>query len=141
MDLPNRFELSITSTYFGNCLSYCVATLPKRKLVGENGICAAANVIGREISLKDPLKEDKEFDKSSNMIHVIGSPKFDVYETDFGWGKPVLTDVLNNDQSNAFCLSDSKDEYCGIEVSMVLERAHVKRFSDILEVQLKDIVM
>lgn len=37
------------------------ATLPKRKLVGENGICEAVNAIGREIrGLSYPLKGVEE---------------------------------------------------------------------------------
>ncbi|CAK8569563.1 unnamed protein product [Lathyrus sativus] len=141
MDMRNRFELSIPSTYFGNCLMMCGTALPKRKLLGENGICEAANVIAREISLADPLKEVEKFGiKSNNFVCVMGSPKFDVYETDFGWGNPILSEILHLSDSNGFLLSDSKDGYGSIEVSMLQEEAQVKKFTDILDVQLRDIV-
>jgi len=149
MDLRNRFEIS--TNYFGNCLAACVATLPKRKLVGENGICEAANVIGREIKgLSDPLEgvEKLMFHqrikqlgiKSDDMILAVGSSKFNVYQTDFGWGKTMLSENVHVSDSNILCLSDSKNEDCGIEVGMVLERVQMKKFSDVLEVQLRDIV-
>lgn len=142
MDMRNRFELSIPSTYFGNCLMPLDAKLPKRKLLGENGICEAANVIAREISLANPSKEAKEFDvKSQNITRAIGSPKFDVYETNFGWGNPILSEILHVNDSSELLLSDSKDGDGGIEVSMVLEEDQVKKFSYILEVELRDIVV
>jgi len=149
MDLRHHFEIS--TNYFGNCLGPCVAALPKRKLLGENGICEAVNSIGIEIkSLIDPLKRvedllvgqrirDLEI-KSHNLTSVAASPKFNVYETNFGWGKPVLSEILHVENSSTFCLSSSKDEDCGIEVRMVLEGAQMKKFSDVLEAQLRDIV-
>jgi hypothetical protein len=149
MDLRNHFEIS--TNYFGNCLGACVATLPKWKLVGENGICEAVNSIGREIkNFSDPLigVEKLMFHhrinelgiKSRNMILAVGSPKFNVYETDFGWGKPLLSENIHVDDSNILCFSDSKDEDCVIELGMVLDGDQMKKFSHVLEVQLRDIV-
>jgi hypothetical protein len=149
MDLRNHFEIS--TNYFGNCLGACVATLTKWKLVGENGICEAVNSIGREIKIfSDPLigVEQLMFHqrinelgiKSHNMILAVGSPKFNVYETDFGWGKPLLSENIHVDDSNILCFSDSKDEDCVIELGMVLDGDQMKKFSHVLEVQLRDIV-
>jgi len=149
MDLRHHFEIS--TNYFGNCLGSCVVALPKRKLLGENGICEAVNSIGIEIKgLIDPLKrvEDLMFFqrikdlgiKFHNITSVAASPKFNVYETNFGWGKPVLSEILHVENSSTCCLSSSKDEDRGIEVGMVLEAAQVKKFSDVLEAQLRDIV-
>ncbi|CAI8591941.1 unnamed protein product [Vicia faba] len=140
MDMRGRFELSIPSTYFGNCLMLCDATLPKRKLVGENGICEAANVIGREISLSDPLNEVNKIEiKPENLIRVVDLSKFYVHENDFGWGNPVLRDVLNMNNSSDFLIMDSKDGDGGIDVGMILEKTQVKKFNSIFELQLKDV--
>lgn len=71
------------------------------------------------------------------MVIVAGSPKLKVYETDFGWGKPLMSEVLHADDSSTMCLSDSKDKDCDIEVGLVLGGDQMKKFCAILDKQLK----
>lgn len=75
------------------------------------------------------------------MVLVAGSPKLNVYETDFGWGKPKLSEVLHAGDSSAMCLSDCRDQDCGIEVGLALKRVQMKRFSTLLHEQLRDIAV
>ncbi|KAK7295521.1 hypothetical protein RJT34_18430 [Clitoria ternatea] len=77
-DRHNRSDLTIPSTYFGSCLTFCHVELQRNKLVGENGIF-----------------EDQ-------------------------------------------CVSDCRDEECGIEVGLVLNEIQMTKFNTVLEEQLRN---
>ncbi|KAJ1435359.1 Transferase [Sesbania bispinosa] len=139
IDWRNRDEVSIPSTYFGNCLTNSIVTLHRSKIMGENGICEAVHAIGSQIrGLKgDPLKGADGFMSGSNSRELMkwfqrqrvtlisGSPKFNVYQTDFGWGKPRLRHSLHD--SATMCPSDCREEEHGIEVALLLKRAQMKK--------------
>ncbi|KHN04293.1 coumaroyl-CoA:anthocyanidin 3-O-glucoside-6''-O-coumaroyltransferase 1-like [Glycine soja] len=145
-DCRHRPEFSLPSTYFGNCLATCFVAMKKSELVGENGIVGVANAIERLIrDLKnDPLRtvetampEFKQFGKST--LIVSGTPKFSVYQTDFGWGKPKKSFAAYIESSGWICLSDCRDEKGGIEVALTHERIRMNRFITIFEEQLHNI--
>lgn len=142
-------EISLPSTYFGNCIiSYSVA-IKRSELVGEDGIVAAANAIGKAITnLKsDPLRnaemiisDYKEVWKpGKSVLAIAGSPKLGVYKTDFGWGKPKKCAAAHIESSRSVSLSDCRDENAGIEVGMALERTHMNKFTNILEKEIHNI--
>ncbi|XP_022640925.1 coumaroyl-CoA:anthocyanidin 3-O-glucoside-6''-O-coumaroyltransferase 1 isoform X2 [Vigna radiata var. radiata] len=124
-DCRERSEFSLSSTYFGNCLTSYNVAIKRSELVGEDGIVAAANAIGKEITnLKsDPLRKAetfisdyKEVTKPGKSVLVIaGSPKLGVYKTDFGWGKPKKCAAAHIESSRSVSLSDCRDENAGIE--------------------------
>ncbi|PNY12492.1 anthocyanin 5-aromatic acyltransferase-like protein [Trifolium pratense] len=58
----------------------------------------------------------------TSLVVVAGSPKFAVYETDFGWGKPKKSDTVHLDSSGSISLSDCRDGGNGIEIGLALER-------------------
>jgi hypothetical protein len=70
---------------------------------------------------------------------VSGSPKLDVYETDFGWGKPKKSDVVHHDSSGTISLSDCRDGGSGIEIGLALERSRMNNFMNIFHEQLDSI--
>lgn len=150
-DCRNRSKLSVPSTYFGNCLTICHVELQKEKLVGENGILEAVSAIGGEVrGLRgDPLKgfewivsgrRRRELGRQSQHVMIIaGSPKLNAYETDFGWGRPNMSEILHADDAGAMWLSDSREqERGGIEVGLALSAFQMKKFNAILEEQLID---
>lgn len=128
-----------------------LAALPKKKLVGENGVCEAVNAIGSQVrGLKgEPLKEVEGFklarssgdlgEWSKRLFHVAGSPKLNAYETDFGRGKPKLSEVLQADDLRTMCLSDCRDQDGSVAVGLVRKGTQMKKFSTTLEQQLRDI--
>ncbi|BAT92240.1 hypothetical protein LR48_Vigan05g153300 [Vigna angularis] len=148
-DCRERPEFSLPSTYFGNCLTSYIVTIKRSELVGEDGIVAAANAIGKEIrDLKsDPLKNAetlmsnyRELGKPGKSVLVIaGSPKLGVYKTDFGWGKPKKCEAAHIESSGSISLSDCRDENGGIEVGLALERTQMNKFTDILEKEIHNI--
>ncbi|CAL0322671.1 unnamed protein product [Lupinus luteus] len=150
-DCRNNPELSLPSTYFGNCLATGIIAIKRGIIVGENGIIEIANAIEREVrDLKsdvmkkfDTLMSDyKELGKQEKSKLVIaGSPKLNVYDTDFGWGGPKKSESLHIESSGSISLSDCKEKISGIEVGLALERVQMNIFTNILEEFLNTIVV
>lgn len=148
-DCRNRPEFSIPVEYFGNCLVCGNAEVKRSKLVGENGILEAAIAIGSEVRhLQHGTFEGAETLMSNftefatlgkHMTIIAGSPNLEVYETDFGWGKPKKSDVVHVDNSGTISLSDCRDKEGRIEVGLALQKIQMKKFSTILEEHLTEI--
>ncbi|XP_047162697.1 coumaroyl-CoA:anthocyanidin 3-O-glucoside-6''-O-coumaroyltransferase 1-like [Vigna umbellata] len=148
-DCRNRPEFSIPLEYFGNCLVCGNAEVKRSKLVGENGILEAAIAIGSEVrhlqrgtfegaeTLMSNFTEFATLGKHTTII--AGFPSLKVYETDFGWGKPEKSEVVNVDNSGSISLSDCRDKEGRIEVGLALEKSQMKKFSTILEEHLTEI--
>ncbi|XLR21082.1 hypothetical protein S83_048994 [Arachis hypogaea] len=148
LDCRNIGELEIPSTYFGNCLVNGIVAFKRSKLVGQNGIFEAAVAIGSKVRelQSEPYKCAGTFMSSFSkwshrMLGIAGSPKLDVYETDFGWGKPKLSEVVQLD-SQLVSLSDCRDKEDGIiEVGVALGRTQIHKFNTILEELLANIAV
>ncbi|QCE09619.1 shikimate O-hydroxycinnamoyltransferase [Vigna unguiculata] len=148
-DSRDRPEFSLTSTYFGNCLTICMAAMKRSEIVGENGIVAAANAIEREIRdfKSDALKKVENWvsdyrervKPGKSRLFIAGSPKLGVYQTDFGWGKPKKCEAAHIESSASISLCDCRDEKEGIQVGLALERVQMNKFVNILEQKLHNI--
>ncbi|KAF9588953.1 hypothetical protein IFM89_017632 [Coptis chinensis] len=83
-------------TYFGNCNGGFVVEGDRNELIGVNGIAIAAEMIGKAIMNLDTElwsvmgKGVSYYQRipMAKLAIVSWSPKFAVYETDFGWGNP-----------------------------------------------------
>jgi len=125
-DCRDRLEHPVPETYFGNCLTLCFAMLKRNDLKGEGGFVNAVKVIRRAVTdMKIDLFKDAEnwresftkmFALGSTLI-VTGSPKFTVYETDFGFGKPNKVEMVHS--LKGMSLAESRDEEGGLEVGIV----------------------
>ncbi|KAL5861218.1 hypothetical protein ACOSQ3_002528 [Xanthoceras sorbifolium] len=135
-DCRERFELSIPGTYFGNCLTHVCVSVKRRELMGEAGIGIAARAIGRKISelgkgaLRGAEKWASNFTevfKHQRVVTVAGSPKFRVYETDFGWGRPKKSDMVHIPPYSGFSLAENIEDDGGIDIGMVigLDKLHL----------------
>lgn len=63
-------------------------------------------------------------------IGVAGSPRFEVYSTNFGWGRPKKVEMASIDKTAAFCLSDSKNGD-GIEIGFVSKKEAMEAFTSL----------
>ncbi|KAE8662176.1 HXXXD-type acyl-transferase family protein, putative isoform 2 [Hibiscus syriacus] len=88
-DCRNRLEFPVPARYFGNCLKPGVVDIKKSELVGENGVVLAAKAIGKRI---------KEMERRS--------PKLQVYDTDFGWGRPCKVELTHIENDGAIALAE-----------------------------------
>lgn len=100
-DCRDRLEFPVPTTYFGNCLAYIDAAAKMSELVGDNGFVVAGKAIVRGISkLKSRhlegtekwMEDMKNFLRTGRLLIVGGSPSFNDYGTNFGWGRPKKLD-------------------------------------------------
>lgn len=135
MDCRARLDPPLPDTYFGNCLVGCSATRKSAELVGEEGILAAAEGIGEAIHTKLNNEEGGVL-KSAELWYagfetittqkafmIAGSPKFDYYSTDFGWGKPKKLEVVSQK-----CSLNSEGD---VEIGVCFTKNLVEAFTNI----------
>ncbi|XVE66364.1 hypothetical protein DITRI_Ditri08aG0074700 [Diplodiscus trichospermus] len=141
-DCRNRPEFAIPETYFGNCLAIFFVRLKRSELLGENGVLAATRAIGNRVwewenralsGAEKWITNWKEISETGHLVTVSGSPKFRVYETDFGWGKPKKTELVHIDVSGAMYLGKGRDGEGGTEIGLALKRDEMEAFNGFLE--------
>ncbi|XP_039023916.1 coumaroyl-CoA:anthocyanidin 3-O-glucoside-6''-O-coumaroyltransferase 1-like [Hibiscus syriacus] len=128
-----RGHLKLPETYFGNCVLLRMTAAKKSELLGENGILVAATVIGREIMefQEQPFKDAEtswakvvEIIKMiKDSIFVTSSPKFGVYTSDFGWGRPKKIEfgnIASFGSVSSFSISENSEEEGGVEFGIAL---------------------
>ncbi|XP_028123116.1 phenolic glucoside malonyltransferase 2-like [Camellia sinensis] len=137
VDCRARLEPPLPSTYFGNCLSGQQINADSNDLIGEDGVATAVKAIGEAI---ESLKEEavKEFQVSKlfsidkdRLFTIGGSPRFELYNTDFGWGRPRKVEMTSIDKSGAFSLSDCRDGNGGLEIGIVLKKHETEAFASL----------
>ncbi|XVF73642.1 hypothetical protein PTKIN_Ptkin12aG0218600 [Pterospermum kingtungense] len=135
----NRFDYPVPVTYFGNCVGFGRSEATRGELLGENGMIFAAKAIGETIKKLDKalvgegerwISEWEVLWGSDMHIIVVGSPKLDVYETDFGWGRPMKVEEISIDHGwGPISLTQSRDEAGGIEVGLSLPNPQMDAFT------------
>jgi len=97
-------------------------------------------LLGAETLISDYMESSKP---GKFVVGIAGSPRFDVYETDFGWGKPKKSDAVHLDSSSSISisLSDCRDGGGGIQVGLVLEETQMANFIKIFQQELDQICL
>ncbi|CAL5367613.1 unnamed protein product [Camellia sinensis] len=137
VDCRARLEPPLPSTYFGNCLSGQQINADSNDLIGEDGVATAVKAIGEAIeSLKEEAVKEFEVYKlfsidKDRLFTIGGSPRFELYNTDFGWGRPRKVEMTSIDKSGAFCLSDCRDGNGGLEIGIVLKKHETEAFASL----------
>ncbi|KAL0428992.1 UNVERIFIED_CONTAM: Malonyl-coenzyme:anthocyanin 5-O-glucoside-6'''-O-malonyltransferase [Sesamum radiatum] len=58
----------------------------------------------------------------------MGSPKFDLYDTDFGWGRPAKYESVSIDRDGSVSLCKSREFEGGLEIGVSLPRKKMEAF-------------
>ncbi|KAJ1435338.1 Transferase [Sesbania bispinosa] len=141
IDCRTRLEPPLSPTYFGNCVGGKLAIAETRELLGEDGLIVAVEVLNEALeTLKDGVLKGAENWSSwlleglvtddVKTIGTAGSPRFEVYSSDFGWGRPKKVEMASIDRTAAFCLSDSKNGD-GVEIGLVSNKAAMETFASL----------
>ncbi|KAI4319827.1 hypothetical protein MLD38_033380 [Melastoma candidum] len=137
-DSRSRLGYPIPTNYFGNCLTVRFVSTSRGTLIGERGIVYAAKSIEDKVKEveEDPLKgaegwPDEVAEKMKPGIHLVvaGSPRFKVYDTDFGWGKPRKFHRVHLDDSNGFGMSDARQGDDTIEIDVALDKSTMEKYA------------
>ncbi|KAI4346682.1 hypothetical protein L6164_007555 [Bauhinia variegata] len=138
VDCRSRLEPPIPPSYFGNCIGGLVFGTEKEKLLADDGFVAAAEVISENlITVGNGLKGAETWPsileslgKNNKVISTAGSPRFEVYSVDFGWGRPKKVEIISIDRTGAFSFAESKHGNGGIEIGLVLKKSQMEAFAD-----------
>lgn len=74
-----------------------------------------------------------ETDNDIGLTVVAGSPRFDVYSTDFGWRKPKTVEMTSIVRPGAICMSESKNGNGGVEIELVLKMGQMEVFASFFD--------
>ncbi|KAE8699691.1 transferase family protein [Hibiscus syriacus] len=150
-DCRPRCNPPVPENYFGNCNAVLVDYSKAGSYMDfESGFEFAAEKLskmvkgltekgvlqGAENRLAHLLEITKEPAGSVQMITVAGSPRFDLYGTDFGWGTPWKVVVVSIDRNEAISMAESRELNKGVEVGLALKKDEMERF---LSMFLKDV--
>ncbi|XWS41001.1 hypothetical protein CRYUN_Cryun17cG0043600 [Craigia yunnanensis] len=150
IDCRPRLDPPVPENYFGNCNTITGNFVKARDFLDENGFVFAVQKVsgmvkelmekgvleGMETKFSAVLNHSEELAKSVQVISVAGSPRFDVYGSDVGWGKPLKVVVVSIDKNEAISTAESRDGSRGVEVGLALKKQEMGNFSSLF---LKDV--
>ncbi|XP_057492013.1 anthocyanin 5-aromatic acyltransferase-like [Actinidia eriantha] len=139
VDCRGRLKPPAPPNYFGNCITSVIVDVDSDELIGEDGVATAAKAISEAIErLKDGVLEGKrdliakyKAIPPGRLIGIAGSPHFDFYKTNFGWGRPRKVETTSIDKTGSFSLSDSRDGSSWVEIGIVLRKHESEAFASV----------
>ncbi|GAU47493.1 hypothetical protein TSUD_285230 [Trifolium subterraneum] len=85
--------------------------------------------LGQKVKLEPKKLVEKDGFLSALEGMNEGSPRFEVYSIDFGFGKPKKVDTTSTDKTGAFSLSENRNNDGGVEIGLVLNKKDMEAFS------------
>ncbi|XP_038901948.1 phenolic glucoside malonyltransferase 1-like [Benincasa hispida] len=145
VDWRPRVETLGGVNYFGNGVSGYAVIFEGREFEEENAMATVAKKISEGITeitevvnekrLVEMLEEnamrwrnEMPIDKT---IVVGGSPRFGVYEIDFGWGSCKKVEMVSINPSGSFSMAESRNGNGGVEVGIALPENVMNVFSSL----------
>ncbi|KAJ4975821.1 hypothetical protein NE237_000927 [Protea cynaroides] len=127
----------IPPSYFGNCVKRILVPGEKSKLLREDGVVVAAELIEEAIrGLEKGLLRGLEDGVSDLMrmqlgkyISAAGSPQFGLYRVDFGWGRPKKIEYVSSDTTGAIFFRESRKLNGGVEIDVALNKKEMDAFA------------
>ncbi|KAK4267538.1 hypothetical protein QN277_024307 [Acacia crassicarpa] len=141
IDYRSRLDPPIPSAYFGNCIGATQAVAETKDMLGDDGFIVALEVISESLKRLEDEEILSAAERWISYMQIFGltdtyrifstarSPRFEVYNTDFGWGRPKKVEIVSIDNTGAFSLSDSRNGNGGIEIGLVLNKTKMEAFS------------
>ncbi|KAK7340655.1 hypothetical protein VNO77_21364 [Canavalia gladiata] len=140
IDCRNRLEPPLPATYFGNCIGGRIAGVETRELLGEDGVIVAVKALSDALeTLKEGALNGAEnwssklldgLTTDEKIIGVAGSPRFEVYSNNFGWGIPKKVEMASIEGTGAFSVSDSRNGD-GVEIGFVTHKRAMEAFASL----------
>ncbi|XP_040376923.1 coumaroyl-CoA:anthocyanidin 3-O-glucoside-6''-O-coumaroyltransferase 2-like [Oryza brachyantha] len=148
VECRRRLTPPVPQEYLGNCLRPCFVEVDMGGLLGADGVVTAAVGIGASIrGLDDGVLDgaDGWFHKILSMMShrpmsVGGSPRYGVYDTDFGLGRPRKVELLSIDKTpGTVSMAEGRDGQGGIEIGVALPEAEMDQFTSCFSDGLKQL--
>uniref|UniRef100_J3LCW1 Uncharacterized protein n=1 Tax=Oryza brachyantha TaxID=4533 RepID=J3LCW1_ORYBR len=127
-DHRSRMEPRVPDNYLGNCVGPCFAAAPRKDIAvtaGTDGLFTTCSVIAAAIDEGTRYGHDY-WDRCSELakevitadvppLSVAGSPRFRVYDVDFGFGRPAKVEVVSVAKTGAMAVAEVRGGSGGIE--------------------------
>ncbi|XP_010917117.1 malonyl-coenzyme A:anthocyanin 3-O-glucoside-6''-O-malonyltransferase-like [Elaeis guineensis] len=135
-DCRARLDPPLDEAYAGNCIRGCFAQATASELLAPGGLALACERIRLAVraGVGEPLREYEEsveeykrMPRASSVI-VVGSPRFRVYETDFGWGRPARVELVSMNHDGEVVLVAGREEG-EVQASVALSARPMDSFS------------
>ncbi|CAM0905947.1 unnamed protein product [Alopecurus aequalis] len=125
----------VPATYLGNCIGPAIGAAPKRDLAsaGASGLFTACAAIaaGIEKAVVSPEWEtmlERVMEAGARgVLSVAGSPRFRVYDVDFGFGPPGKVEIVSVARTGAMAVAEIRGGG-GMEVGVSLPPAGMEAF-------------
>ena len=142
VDHRTRMQPPVPDEYLGNCVGGAMHAAPMDQLAeaGAGGIFVACTALAAAIEeavrdIRSPETIALWLDKfreaaMAGMWTVAGSPRFRVYEVDFGFGRPVKVEIVSVARTGAMAVAEGRSSTGGIEVGISLPAAGMQRFQE-----------
>ncbi|XP_062103282.1 phenolic glucoside malonyltransferase 1-like [Humulus lupulus] len=146
-DYRRRLDPPLKDNYFGNCAgSHLGYAGEARELSKEDGSAIVAAKISNLINkfekngvlegAEERLKSWGLLGPQSQMVAITWSPQFDIYSSDFSWGRPLKIEIASVN-GKSISLMESKDGSGGIEIGLVLKKHAMDRFDHLFRTNIK----
>ena len=132
-DFRHRLDPPLPATYFGNCVfpagSYDHEAAELSRFVATVEILSGLvkGLSSREVeTVAEAYAEAFRFVEGSTQFGTVaGSTRLKVYESDFGWGRPVKVDIVSIDQGEAIAMAERREQSGGVEIGMCLKKTEM----------------
>nr|QWS71079.1 BAHD-type malonyltransferase 2 [Digitalis lanata] len=139
-DCRGRLDSPLPTAYFGNCLAFVKAEATNGRLRGRDGFLVAVQCLGDAVrkSVYNPNgildgaeKWPVEFGKliGKRLFGVAGSPRFDLYDADYGWGRPIKYESASIDGDTSMSLCKSRNFDGGLEIGLSRPKKKLDAFA------------
>ncbi|KAK9065232.1 hypothetical protein SSX86_016615 [Deinandra increscens subsp. villosa] len=148
-DWRARLVPPVPQTYFGNCVGLCTASTKTTLITGSKGFPTAVESVStgiREgVNCKHGVFKDAEtwLEKAFMpvpTVGVAGTPKLNVYDVDFGWGKPEKYETISLDFNDSISVNASKESIGDLEIGLCLPAEQMDAFISISGSELESIL-
>ncbi|XP_057790486.1 phenolic glucoside malonyltransferase 1-like [Salvia miltiorrhiza] len=151
VDCRGRLRPPLPAAYFGNCVVAAVAESRRGLLLeGKLGFLAAveslAGAIGRVLHGEGGIVESAKWPLDfadfggKYVVAVAGSPRFDLYEADFGWGRPRKCEYVHLDRERSISVAKSREFEGGFEIGLSRGEAEMEVFESAFHRGLEEIL-
>nr|BAK02456.1 predicted protein [Hordeum vulgare subsp. vulgare] len=141
VDHRSRMNPPVPDEYLGNCVGGAMHAAPMDQLAepGAGGLFVACTAVAAAIDeavrgIRSPETIELWLDRfreaaMAGMWTVAGSPRFRVYELDFGFGRPAKVEIVSVARTGAMAVAEGRSSRNGgIEVGIFLPAAGMQKF-------------
>uniref|UniRef100_A0ACD5XZ99 Uncharacterized protein n=1 Tax=Avena sativa TaxID=4498 RepID=A0ACD5XZ99_AVESA len=141
VDHRKRLNPPVPDRYMGNCLSPAIAAACQDELASAGGtaggLFAAYTAITGALEEAVGERSQERWDRcmkrlreasKAGMLSVAGSPRFHVYDVDFGFGRPAKVDMVSAARTGSVSVSDARDGSGGLDFGVPLPAGGMELF-------------